>query len=52
MKSVKKGAVLQQVRIFEEKRATLLSSYYDSLSLWKKLSNLFWSRFLENLLIN
>ena len=30
------GAVLQKIRIFWEKRAMLLSSYYDSLSSWKK----------------
>ena len=34
------GAVLQWIRIFGEKRATLLSSYYDPLSLWNTLSNL------------
>ena len=49
-KAWKKGAVLQQIRIFWEKRVTLLSYYTDSLSSWKKLSNLL--ELLENLLSN
>ena len=39
--------VLEEIRIFWEKRETLLSSYYDSLSSWKK-QKIRWSRFLEN----
>ena len=35
----KSGAALQEIRIFWEKRAMLLSSYYDSLSSWKKSWN-------------